>query len=376
MTLRRHRPASTRRGRGIALVAVLYFLVLAALTSIAVVFGTRFASRRNVEARTDAALIAAGDAILYGALSHWNGAEHARQAVGATVVSHPATARDILATLSVTRLASRMFSLVAEVRGLPNGPARRLALLVRVPFPEPSLTAALVSAVDVSIDSAARLTLDTAACADTAGATLIVAPGVSVAIDSAVLPDQRPAIRVDSSASDSTRYLQFGESSWSDLVAGADVRLLPDAALAPLPVAAGGVCIDGPANWGEPADSASPCSTRAPVVYAPGDLTIEGGRGQGVLLVDGRLVITGPFAYSGQIVVRRGIETRADAISISGVVLAWRAASESTRTRATRSDVVLTHHTSLRASRCDAAHGMQSWLQPRAIRLRAWTELF
>jgi hypothetical protein len=111
-------------------------------------------------------------------------------------------------------------------------------------------------------------------------------------------------------------------------------------------------------------------------VYVAGDLTIDGGRGQGVLLVDGRLVIAGPFVFSGQIVVRRGLETRADAISISGLVSAWRFTSESTHTDAERDDVVLTHETVLRRSRCDAAHGMQSWLRPRAIRFRAWTELF
>jgi hypothetical protein len=87
-------------------------------------------------------------------------------------------------------------------------------------------------------------------------------------------------------------------------------------------------------------------------------------------------VITGAFEYSGQIVVRRGIETRADAISISGGVRAWRAASESTQTHALRGDVVLTQGTTLRFSRCDAAHGVASWLQPRVVRGRAWTELF
>lgn len=364
-----------RSRRGVALVAVLYFLVIAALTSIAVVFGTRAAVRRSANTRADATLVGAADVAVHGALANWNAAERDAQRVGTTVELRSQTESGIAVRLWVTRLASSSFSLVAEAFHAA-GPARRVALLVRVPINRPRVTAALTSAVDLSIADGVAIDTNAGSCIDTVAHALVVAPLVNVTIDSALPANQRPLVQVDSSAGDSASYLQLGDWSWDELVQRADVRLGADAVLSPAPIVDDGACRAAPSNWGTPSDPASPCFGRTPVVYAPGDLTIGGGAGQGVLLVDGRLSITGPFTFSGQIVVRRGFETHADAISISGAVYAWRSASERTQTHASRTDVVLTHGTSVRASRCDAAHGMTSLLQPRAVRAHAWTELF
>lgn len=367
----------SRRRHGVALVAVLYFLVLAALTSIAVTFGVRLALRSGAGLRDDATLIEAGDAVLHGELARWNGAEWGRQRLGSTVTYQAAAPAGVDATVSVTRLGFKVYAMTVDVRARPAGPARQLGLFVRVPIPAAPTTAALHSAADVSIENGVRLiATDSGRCADTASASVIVPAGVTVTLDPALPDTEQPSVRVDPSANDSASYLQIGEWTWSDLAARADVRLAPDAHVTPAPTVSAGRCMNGAENWGEPLDSTSSCFTHAPLVYVPGDLTIDGGRGQGVLLVDGRLVIDGAFTYSGQIVVRRGIETRADAISISGAVYAWRTTSDSSQTRADRGDVVLTHGASLRYSRCDAAHGIQSWLQPRGVRSRAWTELF
>lgn len=373
----KHRGRAAGRSRGVALVAVLYFLVLAALTSIAVVFGVRAATRRTSDMRSDAVLIAAGDAAVHRALAAWNAPERAAQSIGSTAVSPISVLNGIDGTLSLTRLGFRIFSIVADVRAGARGAARRIVLLVRVPFPEPPVSTALLSAVDVSIGDGVRiLASDSGACADSAAAGLTIAPGAALTIDSVLAGGATPEVRVDSVALDSAAFLRVSSIWWDELARRADVRLAPDAEISPAPVLTDSGCGNGPGNWGDPVDTTSACRARAPVVYVPGDLTIAGGRGQGVLLVDGRLAITGPFVYSGQIVVRHGIETRADAISISGLVSAWRMPSESTHTHASRSDVVLTHETTLRFSRCDAAHGMASWLQPRAVRAHAWSELF
>jgi hypothetical protein len=363
--------------RGVALVAVLFFLVLAALSSVAVLFGSRMAVRRAGNARGDAASMAAADAAVYGGIEHWDGPIRARQRIGSTVVYNLPERNGFESALWVTRLGFRIFSLTADARPITGGPARRTMLLIRVPFPAPRVNAALLSAVNVSIGEGVSITAsDTGSCIDSVAAALVVSPAAAVVADPAQPLDQRPTVSIDSTAADSASYLRIGEWWWRDLAGRADVRLPPDAAVELAPVVMDGECTVQPTNWGDPSDPTSPCASRAPVVYVPGDLTIRGGRGQGVLLVDGRLSITGAFTFSGQIVVRRGIETSADAISISGSVSAWRTVSESTNTRASRGDVVLTHGTSLRHSRCDAAHGIASWLQPRAVRAHAWTELF
>jgi hypothetical protein len=55
-------------------------------------------------------------------------------------------------------------------------------------------------------------------------------------------------------------------------------------------------------NWGDPGRS-SPCAGWLPVVHAAGDLTVVGGTGQGVLLVDGDLHLSGGFDFVGAVIV-------------------------------------------------------------------------
>lgn len=64
-------------------------------------------------------------------------------------------------------------------------------------------------------------------------------------------------------------------------------------------------------NWGDPSDPTAACGNHFPIVHltrasGPGNsvIQISGGTGQGVLLVDGDLRITGPFSFHGLILVR------------------------------------------------------------------------
>jgi hypothetical protein len=56
-------------------------------------------------------------------------------------------------------------------------------------------------------------------------------------------------------------------------------------------------------NWGSPLDPTGPCANHFPVVWSDGDLTISGGQGQGILIVDGDLTVQGGFEFVGPSVV-------------------------------------------------------------------------
>jgi hypothetical protein len=355
--------------RAVALVAVLYFLVVCGLTIIGLLFTNRVATRNTHATGVGAQLLYEAESAAYAALAHWDGLARDRQPVGTT--THLSQLDGAIVTdVYITRVTSRLFSIVADASG-PAAVARRTELLVRAPFALPRVASALVSAVNVTIGPGVRFLSD-GACDDSSTA-ITLAPGASLTVDSTV---ERPSTRTDAIASDSATYLRPGDAWWTDLTGAADILLARDVAVTSTPAVVAGTCESRADNWGDPTSTTSPCATRAPVIYAPGDLTIEGGVGQGVLLVDGHLVIAGPFTFSGQIVARHGIETRADNIAISGVVYAWRASADSTASRATTNEIMLTHSTTLRASRCDAGHGMASWLQPRRVRQRASAELF
>lgn len=367
-------PPRTSERAGVALVAVLYFLVICALASTAVLFAQRFARRNALSTATGTQLLAAAESALHSALGNWSAADRSRQAIGSTKAVANVDG-SIRTTTFVTRLTSGIFSITSEAKLVRGDVARRVSLLVRLPFSGARMRGALVSAVDVSIGAQVRVIADSGSC-EASSADVVLTPTAALAIDADIPPGSQPSILRDSAAADSSLYLRIADAWWSELVPRADIRLAADAHITPTPMIVGGQCNTRDTNWGDPGGTIAECAARAPLVYAAGDLTIDGGVGQGVLLVDGHLAIAGSFTFSGQIVARHGIETLADNIAISGAVYAWRASSDANVSHAITTDVRLTHATTLRSSGCDAQYGVASWLRPRSVRERAWSELF
>lgn len=68
----------------------------------------------------------------------------------------------------------------------------------------------------------------------------------------------------------------------------------------PEPRVEGTVCDTDPeTNWGAPDDPAGPCGEHAPLVVVSGSLVLEGGRGQGILVVVGDLTLTDDARFVG-----------------------------------------------------------------------------
>jgi len=364
-------PRSVTR-KGVALISVLYFLIVCGLAVTAVLWSERSRAANVLGVRGGARLSAAADSALYAALAGWQMGERLRQPVGTTSVLATTSSADTRTRVFVTRTTRRLYSIVAESSQLIDGSARRVALFVRLPLASTAPHAALISAIDVTLGGEARIVVDTA-CGDTTSAAVVLAPSASLTVDSTVLGTAPSVIRA-SAAADSATYLRFGNAWWTDLAAAADVRLAAGAHVTSAPVTSGSSCVRVQSNWGDPSTSSSPCAARLPIVYAAGDLTIDGGLGQGALLVDGHLLIAGPFTFSGQIVARGGIEMVADNITVSGSVNAWRARGDTLAARTDSARVVLARRTTLRYSGCDAWHGVASWLAPRRVRDFAWME--
>ena len=118
-----------------------------------------------------------------------------------------------------------------------------------------------------------------------------------------------------SSLPSSALFSMFGSVTFDRLAAHADIVLADTtltSALRPSLLADERRCDTAdPSNWGEPrrseATSLAACRNYFPVVHVtgPGLRIVAGGRGQGVLLVDGDLDITGDFDFTGLIVVAR-----------------------------------------------------------------------
>lgn len=77
-------------------------------------------------------------------------------------------------------------------------------------------------------------------------------------------------------------------------------------------------------NWGAPTNPLDPCYSWFPIIHAEQDLRISSsGTGQGVLLVDGNLEVSGGFTFYGVVVVRGQIRMTGTGGHINGTLLTY-----------------------------------------------------
>lgn len=135
---------------------------------------------------------------------------------------------------------------------------------------------------------------------------IVAAPDAVVDVRATSKIEGWPAIERDSTLADAATFDRVGPLSLTDVARLAD--RIETGTLTPAPVLAGAACVtSAPGNWGDPDDRASPCAYHFPLVYAPGDLEIAGGAGQGVLVVEGHLRVGGGARFVGAIVALGGI---------------------------------------------------------------------
>lgn len=114
-------------------------------------------------------------------------------------------------------------------------------------------------------------------------------------------------------AMDSTTFMQFGNTNYNQLAAAATITLAPGS-YAPAPVVTAGVCTASNTNWGSPLTPAGACGKRYPIIHFTnfaGTTTLTGGSGQGILLIDGDLTVSGAFTFYGVVIVRGKMTTTA-----------------------------------------------------------------
>jgi hypothetical protein len=134
-----------------------------------------------------------------------------------------------------------------------------------------------------------------------------------------------PNVLIDPSMSDAT-FANYGSTDYAALAAQATVTLAAGSTISPAPTTVGtpAVCQYGTlTNWGDGKDPTAACGSYYPIVHALGNLTVNNGQGQGILLVDGNLVASGTWTYYGIVIVRGGFSTVAGGSpKVYGAVLA------------------------------------------------------
>jgi hypothetical protein len=112
-----------------------------------------------------------------------------------------------------------------------------------------------------------------------------------------------PRIERDSTL-DPGDFEDFGDVQLAELYSMASHILPGGGPYTPTPSFSGTACNrNDPENWGDPR-AGNDCSDYFPIIYSRGSMTLGGGGiGQGILIVEGDLSVTGTFVFYGIVIV-------------------------------------------------------------------------
>ena len=291
------------------------------------------------------------------------------------------------ARVRYTRLNNETFWIVSEGRvgvGSATDPRsmaiKRVNAILRLRIPSVRANGAITTSGNIKISGSSLIvganTMPPGwvGCDATAAnkAGIVATPTATVEINNPTRVTGDPQVLRDPLAADSMTYIRYGDETWNSLAAQADIILPANSNPAQIePAALGGRCARSATNWGEPfrgVGSVAECYNYFPIIYASGDLALNDGRGQGILLVEGDVQINGNFTWNGLIVARDDFQKGNGNATIIGAVMA--------RDANIFDPTVVNGNTTYSYSECALDRALRGSAQVVQARERAWAELF
>jgi hypothetical protein len=277
-------------------------------------------------------------------------------------------------TVTVTRLSPGTFLVRSEGRRrAAGGPAlarRLIGVFVRLEAPEVDHGSALTLSGPAMLASAD--VVDGSDHVPAGWDSLCPSPSDQPPIRTvggAVTTDSGPPVPVvvDTLIGPPT-FTTFGPVTFDELAARA-VREVAGSVGPLAPSAANGGCDIGAAsNWGEPstgAGSVAECFGFMPIIHAAGNLSLAGGRGQGVLLVGGDLELSGGTEFAGVVVVLGRVTTSGAGGHVTGTLLVGGTGTSSVGVESR-----------VEYSSCAVFRALAANAGPRRLRERSWAQLY
>ena len=376
-----------RNRRGVALPMVLGALVLIGVLIAGVMFASlqEFRIGGNAQHQTRAAT--AAEFGLNRMLVEWSPLNNTRMVTGDTLKRSFTVSSGGTANVQVTRLPGPFFWVVSEGQAgaarVDLSARRQYGSLLRLDQPDVGFLGALTGRGGIVVGGSAYVSgkdykpsgwancpavADVAGVAmeDTAGAKI---PGCSV---TKTCVSGTPAFLEDPAASDTATYFNYGNTNYTQLAATATKVFANGTTLTGIaPVTLTGVCQTSlVTNWGD-ANRNSPagkCENYFPVIHARGNLHISGGLGQGILLVDGDLQLSGGFWFVGVVIVRGTLRTSGSGAGVLGVVMAANVRLDD--------DIVVIGNSYIQYSSCAVSSALTASAMLTPVKERAWIEVF
>jgi hypothetical protein len=181
-----------------------------------------------------------------------------------------------------------------------------------------------------------------------------------------------PAVKYDSTVADSS-FSHFGSVSYTQLASMANV-VVPGGTYSTVGPAlnGSGQCDETQTtNWGDGDNPGAPCSGYFPIIHVTGDLHLTGNQGQGILLVDGSLTITGSFDFYGITIIRGTLSAAG-----GGSTAAHFWGATMVEDSVVVGDNSISGHANINYSSCAILEALQASSVVAPMRSRGWVQLF
>lgn len=358
------------------------------------IVGVFYAARQEMQVGSNAILQArAATAVEYGlntTVSGWDNSRNLSMADGDTMRLAFNTGDGSVDTVIITKLNRYTFLLVSEGRagvGTRQEARRKAGLIMRLAFPTVAYGGALTAAGPVSVVAPALIhgqnddpnwNSGGSACVfNGQDVPAVATPDVTIvtAASGTVKTGSGSAVTKNAMAGDTKTYNAFGTETWSGMSSGANVTVAAGSSKSPrpwpTPPSTGNCDITDGDNWGDVDHSTNHnCDDYFPVVYAQGDLTLTGGTGQGLLLVERNLYITGAFKWIGLILVHGYVKMTGANSDINGALLAGGTGTVDTLTKSSYTNG------KIRKSTCATEIAARGGALAALAKHRSWADLY
>ena len=381
-------PAARKRA-GIAMATALGGLVIIGVMIAGVFFTSNQELRVGTNTFVQERAFRAAEFGLNASLANWNNAEMLLLAIGGTKqVVYDSSAKGWRDTVTITRLTATNYligSTGTAFGGIQGSSRRRTALLVRISVPSIDVKAALVSRGETELANVPLTGFDTSPLGWTSCPTAEDSVAAAAVADSADMDFKNscplsacllglPKLLETPAAADTSTFTMLDDETYASLTTYSP-KVFSSSSNPPNrmePALTGGAC-DKTAtkNWGDPTRSspAGACESYFPIIHSKGSsytMQLKGGSGQGILLVDGNLEISGDFTFYGPVIVKGNFESKGSA-KVHGTVMA---------ANSTGGDNAVTSLSTITYSSCAIKKAFEHAIPPKRVAERAWMEVF
>lgn len=375
------------------------FMALGALVIVAVLiagssFLTTQEARLGQNQLVQSRAMAAAEYGLNRIQADWDKTPNLQMANGAFFDTSYTIANQGTVTVRYVRLNNETFWIVSEGRatvGNSTSAARtavkRVGAVLRLRIPTIKTEGAVTTAGNIDASGNAHIIgTDSmppgwSGCTTSAPkAALVVGTTATYSLPSGANADNvvgTPQVTTSTLASDSNTYVRFGDETWTQLVAGANITTTILSGGTPSVLGDGSCNKSDTQNYGEPwrtaqhSDAVTACNNYFPIIYVSQSTAASGGRGQGILLINGDFKFGGGFEWYGLVIVKDDIEKGNGTSTIHGGIMARNA---STVTKDNTED--LSGTVNILYSACSLERAMRGSAQVVQARHRAWTEMY